>query len=68
MPVVCAGTDTALSGRTDERQHHDATHHSTGHDTPPMDHADATRRSRPASKPYSRNVSATRALSMGVLV
>ena len=38
------------------------------HDTPPMNHADAARRSKPASKPYSRNIAATRSLSMGVFV
>ena len=66
MPVVCAWTDTDTERK--DRQQHNTRNGTTRHDAPPIDYADATRRSNPASKPYSRNVSATRALSMGVLV
>ena len=68
MPVPVACANTVPDPDSDERQGDDGAEQTSGHATPPMNHAETARRSSPASKPYSRNVSATRALSMGVLV
>ena len=67
IPVVWASADGVRLEATMQNTK-DASELLTGHGLPPMHHEDAARRSIPASNPYCRNVSATRALSTGVFV
>ncbi len=68
MPVAWPATDVAANELQSAVRSDSGNDQPSRHRTPPQNHADAARRSRPASKPYSRNIAATRSLSMGVFV